>query len=232
MIAIIPARGGSKGLPGKNIRTLAGLPLLAHSILMAKMCPEIKKIVVSTDDEKIAEVAKKFGAEVPGLRPAELAQDDTPMWPVIQHALRECEPHDYVLLLDPTSPGRTPQDVAGALAKLQENRQATGIIGVSRPEFSPIWHTVVEEKGWMADFVDGAKYTRRQDVPVVFRINASLYIWRTDFVKACTGDWRTEGKHLLYEIPEARAIHIDDLFEFQKAEILVKEGLIKFPWLQ
>ena len=91
ILAVIPARSGSKGLPGKNVRTFAGLPLIAHSIRLAKLCPEIARCVVSTDSEEIAEIARAHGGDVPFLRPAELAQDDTPMWPVVQHSLREME---------------------------------------------------------------------------------------------------------------------------------------------
>lgn len=91
VLAVIPARGGSKGLPGKNIRPFAGLPLIAHSILLAKMCPEIDRCVVSTDSEEIAQVARRFEAEVPFLRPGELARDGTPMWPVLRHALEAVE---------------------------------------------------------------------------------------------------------------------------------------------
>ena len=91
ILAVLAARGGSKGLPGKNIRPFAGLPLIAHSILMAKMTPEIGRLVVTTDDPGIADVAKSFGAEVPFMRPSALAQDETPMWPVLRHALQEVE---------------------------------------------------------------------------------------------------------------------------------------------
>src|SRR3989338_8339529 len=91
ILALIPARRGSKGLPGKNIRPFAEHPLIAHSIFMAKMCPLISRIVVSTDDPKIAEIARDYGAEVPFLRPKELAQDETPMWPVVRHALKTTE---------------------------------------------------------------------------------------------------------------------------------------------
>lgn len=237
LLAVIPARGGSKGLPGKNIRPFAGHPLIAHSILMARMTSEIDRIVVTTDDPKIAKVAADYDIEIPFMRPKELAGDDTPMWLVVKHALREIESiekqnYDYVLLLDPTSPGRTPEDIQGALQKLKENKKADGIIGVSKPDFSPIWHSVVEKEGWMADLIHaGEKYSRRQDVPTVYRINASLYIWRADFVKKCREQWRQEGQHLLFEIPETRAIHIDELYEFEKAELCVKNNLISFPWL-
>lgn len=237
ILAVIPARGGSKGLPGKNIRPFIGLPLIAHSILMAKMTSEIDRVVVSTDDSTISEVAKKFGADVPFLRPKELAQDNTPMWPVLRHALQAVEEiysegYKYLLLLDPTSPGRIPSDITAALQKLESNEEATGIIGVSQPEFNPVWHCVVEEEGWMKDLIqEGASYSRRQDVPPVFRINASLYIWRADFVKKELNDWRKNGSNLLFEISESRAIHIDDLHEFEHAELMMKNKLISFPWI-
>ncbi len=106
-IAIIPARGGSKGLPGKNLRSLGGLPLIAHSIRFAHLCPEVERCIVSTDCEEIAKAARDAGGEVPFLRPPELAEDSTPMLPVLQHALRETElregkRYELVILLQPT----------------------------------------------------------------------------------------------------------------------------------
>lgn len=237
MLALIPARGGSKGLPGKNIRPLAGLPLIAHSILAAKASPYIDRILVSTDDAKIADIAKTFGAEVPFLRPKVLSADDTPMWPVLRHALEylknEGEHYESLLLLDPTSPGRLPEDIQKASDKLRQNPAADGVIGVSRPEFNPIWHCVVEKEGWMAPLISGGgAYGRRQDVPAVYRINASLYIWRTSFVESCRANWLEEGKYLMFEIPEKRAIHIDDIDEFERAELFLKNKIISFPWLE
>src|SRR5690242_20745886 len=105
VLAIIPARGGSKGLPGKNIRLLAGLPLIAHSIIFSRLCADITRTVVSTDSKEIAEIARRYGADLPFMRPAELAQDDTSMWPVLRHALQFIEEkeklaYDFVILLD------------------------------------------------------------------------------------------------------------------------------------
>src|SRR6266540_2157187 len=188
MLAIVPARGGSKGLPGKNIRPLAGLPLIAHSILFAARCPEIDRCIVSTDSREIARVARSFGGDVPFMRPASLAADDTPMWGVIRHALQRVEKaeqrtYDCVLLLDPTSPARESSDVAGVLRRLEESPDADGVIGVSRPDFNPIWHCVVERDGWMSDLIEGGGVSdRRQDVGVVYRINGSIYLWRAGFV--------------------------------------------------
>src|SRR5579883_3348190 len=183
LLAVIPARGGSKGLPGKNIWPFAGFPLIAHSIFLAKACPQIDRCIVSTDTTEVAEVARRYGAEVPFMRPPELAQDETPLWSVIRHAVEFFESeqslrYEYVLLLDPTTPCRSPENIAEAFQRLQATPSADGIIGVSRPDFNPIWHCVVERDGWMHDLIpDGGKYQQRQDVPVVYRINGSLYIW-------------------------------------------------------
>lgn len=236
MLAVIPARGGSKGLPGKNIRPLAGLPLVAHSVRCAAMCPAVDRCVVSTDSEEIAAVARAHGGLTPFLRPAELATDTAPMLGVLQHALRSMEEQDHrryesLLLLDPTSPGRLPSDVALAVSLLESDSAADGVVGVSRPEFNPFWHCVVEKDGYMSALIEGAdKYSRRQDVPDVFRINATLYLWRRDFLLSVQGSWMN-GRLRLLEVPEARAIHIDDADEFARADLMVRNGLVRFPWL-
>jgi CMP-N,N'-diacetyllegionaminic acid synthase len=236
VLAIIPARGGSKGLPGKNIRPFLGLPLIAHSILCAKMCPAVSRVIVSTDSESIAEKAREYGADVPFLRPAELANDTAAMWPVVKHALKETEAafserYDAVVLLDPTSPARLPADIAAAVATLQQDDRCDGVIGVSEPEFSPYWHCVVEEGGYLRDLFPRAKqFDRRQDVPTVYCINASLYLWRHRLVTD-SDNWRS-GRLRLQVIPPIRAIHIDDLRQFEIAELMVRHGLVSLPWLE
>ncbi|HYR88303.1 MAG TPA: acylneuraminate cytidylyltransferase family protein [Terriglobia bacterium] len=238
LLAVIPARGGSRGLAGKNIRTFAGLPLIAHSILLAKMCREVDRLIVSTDDPAIAAVAREFGADVPFLRPADLAQDDTPLWPVLRHALDTVQRLDdkryrYLMLLDPTSPTRLPEDVTAALRRLSERPEADGIIGVSQPDFNPLWHCVVEKDGWMGDLINGASsYDRRQDVPVVYRINGTLYIWRTAFVRTHSFEWRDTGRYLMHSIPDIRAVSIDNIDEFRQAELMVTHGFVQLPWLE
>lgn len=237
LLAVIPARGSSKGLPGKNIRPFAGLPLIAHTVLFAKMCPEIERCIVSTDSAEIAEVARQFGADVPFLRPAELAQDDTPLWPVLRHALAQSEQqersrYDILVLLDPTSPSREPSDLTGALRRLTSAPAADGVIGVSQPDFNPLWNCVIERDGWMADLVEGgSRFDRRQDAPIAYRINGSMYLWRTAFVRRQERSWRQTGRFLMYEIPELRAMSIDTAGEFERAELLVRSGLITLPWL-
>lgn len=237
LLCVIPARGGSKGLPGKNIRPLMGLPLIAHSIRCAALCPEIDRCVVSTDSEEIAAVARAHGGSTPFLRPADLASDTAPMLGVLQHALRAVEVldarrYESLLLLDPTSPGRLPSDLSSAVELLSEDPEADGVVGVSRPEFNPYWHCVIERDGYMVPLMSEASgYVRRQDLPEVFRINASLYLWRRDFLLGVTGSWMN-GRLRMLEIPEARAVHIDDADEFARADLMVRQGLIRFPWLE
>lgn len=238
MLAVVPARGGSKGVPGKNIRPLAGLPLIAHSIKFAKLCPEIGKCIVSTDSGEIAAAAREYGAEVPFLRPSDLAQDDTPMWPVLRHALAEmeaCEHRHYgsVLLLSPASPSRLPKDVSQAAQLLEHDHQAVGVVSVSMPSFNPRWACIdIATDGYMQQsFPDGNLYARRQDVPPIYRINGALYLWRRDHVAGSDSPRYFELPHLTLEIPEDRIIDIDTPRDFRLAELMLRDKVIHFPWL-
>ncbi len=237
ILAVIPARGGSKGLPGKNIRPFCGLPLIAHSILLAKSCSEVVRTIVSTDSPEIAEVAKKYGAEVPFLRPPELSKDDTALWPVLRHALdaveKKGEEYRQLLLLDPTTPCRLPIYVYECFQRMMVEPDADGIIGASKPEFNPIWHSVVQKDGYMQDlFPEGSSIVRRQDAPVIYRINGSIYMWRTEFVRERKDGWRKDSRMLLYETPDYASISIDTLEEFNRAEVWVKSGQFPLPWLE
>jgi CMP-N,N'-diacetyllegionaminic acid synthase len=238
LLAVIPARGGSKGLPGKNIRPLAGLPLIAHSIRLAERCPEIDRCIVSTDSEEIASVARAYGADVPFLRPAKLAQDDTPMWIVLQHALcemerRENQRFESLLLLQPTAPCRLPQDVSRAMEMLDADSAAVGVVAVSEPNFNPRWVCVEEGGGHMKRLVsESATYTRRQDVPPVYRINGLLYLWRRDHVIHSSAPRYFEEPHSMLVVPEFRAGDIDTAQDLAMMELLLREGLIQLPWLE
>jgi CMP-N,N'-diacetyllegionaminic acid synthase len=234
-IAIIPTRGGSKGLPGKNIRLLAGLPLIAHSIRFAHLCPEIERCIVSTDSEEIAKVARNAGGEVPFLRPAELAEDSTPMLPVLQHAIRQMElleekRYELVVLLQATSPFRLPEDVSHALQIMDQDGEAAGVVAVSTPSFNPR-AVCVEEKDGYLDWAFAEKtYTRRQEAEPVYRINGMLYVWRRDYLMGCSVDQLYGAPHRVLVVPEERALDIDSLHDFQVGEALLQAGMLQLPW--
>lgn len=236
-LAVIPARGGSRGLPGKNIRVLADLPLIVHSLRCAALVPRLADAIVSTDDPKIAEVARAAGGDVPFMRPAALAGDATPMMPVLRHALDAMEAargrrYASLLLLDPTSPGRTPDDIERAFTLLAADPTANGVVACSKPTFNPFWVGVIEREGYIAAaFEASSRYARRQDVPPFFRINGALYLWRTEFIRSAPDAWPLD-KHVMLEIPEQRAFSIDDLAEFETADLLLRAGKVELPWLK
>ena len=238
MLAVIPARGGSKGLPKKNLQLLAGLPLIAHAIRFAALCGEIARCVVSTDSAEIASVAREHGASAPFIRPSALAADDTPMWPVLQHALEQVELLDQcrygsVLLLSPASPARLPEDISKATELLESDARAVGVISVSRPPFNPRWVCVdIASYGYMRQsFPDGMSYVRRQDVPAIYRINGSVYLWRRDHVATAKEPGYFDVPHRVLEVPEARSIDIDTIHDLRLADLMLRERLIEFPWL-
>ncbi|QGN56646.1 cytidylyltransferase domain-containing protein [Nostocoides sp. HKS02] len=240
VLAVIPARGGSKGLPGKNIRPLAGLPLIAHSIAAARMVPSVTRCVVSTDSEEIAEVARAHGGDVPFLRPAELAADETPMAPVLRHCLETVEAlegqrYDALLLVDPTSPARDPEQIEAAIAQLLASENLDGVISVSQPTFNPTWVGVkpsAEDASVLQRYYEvGTGITRRQDAERFLRINGNFYVWRREFVLGLEDSWFDEGRHGMVEIPEAQAFAIDYAYEFDLLEALVAQGFVQLPWL-
>jgi len=234
-IAIIPARSGSKGVPGKNLRLLAGLPLIAHSIRFAHLCPEIERCIVSTDSEEIAKVARDAEGEVPFLRPRELARDSTPMLPVLQHAIRQMElqeenRYQLVILLQATSPFRLPEDVSRALQVMKQDSEAVGVVAVSKPSFNPRVVCVEETNGYLAWAFDRKTYTRRQDAEPVYRINGMLYVWRRDHLMRSSVEQLYAAPHRILMIPEERALDIDSLYDFQVAEALLESRILQLPW--
>lgn len=236
MLALVPARAGSKGLPGKALQPLAGLPLIGHTIELARRCPEVSRIVVSTDSEEIAQTAVAFGADVPFLRPGELARDETPMWPVVRHALDELETtapaFDSVLLLQPTSPLRLPEDVAAAVATLADRPDADAVFGVSVPAHNPVWAAMVERDGYLERLLaDAVAYSRRQDLPRVLEVNGSLYLWRAGVVREHADDPTATARVAPVEIRAVRAVDIDDETDLALAAGLLRAGVVTLPWL-
>lgn len=235
-LAVIPARAGSKGCPGKNARLLAGLPLLVHSLACSRLCPGLDRTIVSTDDPALADLARRHGGEVPFLRPAELAGDEVPMWPVLRHALAwveqaEGRTYDLLVLLDPTSPTRLPEDVAQVMAAAEG--QADAALTVSMPHFSPYWHLYLEdERGFGKKLIATEReITRRQECPPTYFINGLAYAWRTEFVRSQPDTW-VHGRIRLVPVPVCRAVSIDTPEDFAWTERLLTSGLVPLPWLE
>lgn len=222
-IATICARGGSTGLPGKNLRPLLGKPLIVHTIEQALACRRIGAVYVSTDSPEIAEVARRAGARVPGLRPAELATATAPKIPVIRHLVGEVERGgervDIVVDLDPTSPLRDLSDIEACLDLLggETDVVITGYESEKNPYFN-----MVEYKG------DGSiglvkvppqPVEARQQAPKVYAMNASIYVWHRRTLDK--GLW--DGRVRMHLMPRERSIDIDSLTDFRLVELLMKE---------
>jgi N-acylneuraminate cytidylyltransferase len=225
-IVLICARGGSKGLPGKNIRPLSGIPLIGWSINIAKQIKRASRIIVSTDSEEIAKVALEYGAELPFMRPKELAQDDSPEWFVWRHAIRHLESYgdediDAIIVLPVTAPLRSVKDVDVCIDLFEEN-EVDSVITVSEASRSPYFNmTINDGSGYTSLAIPPKiKITRRQDVPEVFDMTTVAYIVSANFVKSHNGIF--EGKVKSVIIPRERAVGIDDLMDFKIAELMLK----------
>jgi N-acylneuraminate cytidylyltransferase/CMP-N,N'-diacetyllegionaminic acid synthase len=225
IIAIIPARGGSKGLPRKNIKPLAGRPLIYYTIYEALKSNYLDRIIVSTEDEEIAKISKDCGAELPFMRPKELAMDNTPTLPVLQHAIHYLEEKenyypDIIVLLEPTSPLRNNKDIDSAIKKFIESRYNT-VVTVCKVDYPPHWVYKLEG-GKLKPFIkNGKKITRRQDAPDLYRLNGAIYVIKRDLIMI-------ENKILCDNMdgvimPLEKSIDIDSELDFFIAEKLMKE---------
>ncbi|HSV48647.1 MAG TPA: acylneuraminate cytidylyltransferase family protein [Ramlibacter sp.] len=220
-IATVCARGGSKGLPGKNIRSFAGRPLIVHTLLQALRCEHIVGVYVSTDDPQIAEIARATGALVPYLRPAELATDDAPKLPAIEHLVRHLEAEGAsigrVVDLQPTSPLRTSGDIEAALALRAD---AELVVSVTEARDNPYFNLAEEQPDGSLRLCKGGGAGRRQDTPPVYALNGSIYVWqRAALARAAEhGVWSVRS--VPYRMPHWRSVDIDDLEDFEYAEWL------------
>lgn len=222
-ICTVCARGGSTGVPRKNVLPLLGKPLIVYTLEQALSCPEIDRVFVSTDDEEIAKVARSAGAEVPFLRPAELAGDKAPKIPVIEHlvdwVVNSGVDVDRIIDMDPTSPLREMSDILACLDLLDTKTDVviTGFEAEKNPYFN-----MVEEKpdGYfsLSKSIPGG-VTGRQSAPRVYSMNASIYVWHRHTLSK--GLW--EGNARLHVMPRERSIDIDEPIDFKIVELLLNE---------
>lgn len=226
ILAIITARGGSKGIPGKNIKHLAGKPLITWTIQAALDSHNLDRVIVSTDDTNIANVCREFGAEVPFMRPNDLAQDDSPHIEIIIHVIDWLCTHinyypEYVMLLQPTSPLRTTDDINEAI-NLAIKQNADGVVSVCNTPVHPYLFKKINEDGKLFDYIDKPEgYLYRQLYPPIYYVNGAIYLTRTEIIQKqrtfypdCT---------FPYIMPVERSLDIDTPWDLYLADLILRD---------
>ncbi|MBN1788101.1 MAG: acylneuraminate cytidylyltransferase family protein [Sedimentisphaerales bacterium] len=225
IICIIPARGGSKGLPRKNVLKICGKSLIAYTIEQALASKYIDTVLVSTEDEEIAKIAKSCGGEVPFMRPMELAQDDTPVTDALLHGLKWFEDKgqnfDIVVMLHTTSPLRAVEDIDSCIVKLVEEK-ADNVFSVTDSYRNPYFNMVEIVDGKVVQVKTG-NYPSRQSAPPVYDLNASVYVWWKDVLKKKPGVYYENSK--VYLMPRERSVDIDDEIDFELVKLLMEKKL-------
>ena len=222
-VALICARGGSKGLPNKNIKPLGGIPLIGLAIKTAQQVGRLSKIIVSTDSEKIAHISKKYGAEVPFLRPEHLSLDNSSEWHVWRHALQYIAEQkidiDGLVIIPPTAPLRDVQDINNCINEFEKGISDI-VISVTEAHRNPYFNMVTIDQNNFSSVVisQHKKFTRRQDTPSVYDMTTVAYVVKPEFVFEKDGIF--DGKVSSVHIPPERAIDIDTIFDFEVAEYL------------
>jgi CMP-N-acetylneuraminic acid synthetase len=229
---LITARGGSKGVPGKNLRKLGGLSLVGFKARAAKRTRSCTKLVISTDSEEIAEEARRHGVTVPFMRPPELATDTATSSDVIAHAIEQLErageSYDAIMLLEPSAPFTRAEDYDGAVA-LFERTGASAVVGMRRMEVSSVYVGPIEQDGRIRGIVtkmqDYAKRGRQQMEPE-FTMNGALYLFGWEFFKRSRNIYGDAERTYGYEMPAHLSVEIDEMDDLYYAEFLVERGYI------
>lgn len=231
VLFVVTARGGSKGVPRKNIKLLGGLPLVAYKIIAARKCHCDSRIIVSTDDEEIAKVSREYGAEVPFLRPAELATDSASSADVVIHTMNwvsenSKEKYDYVCLMEPSSPFASYRDFDEAIKLIIETGADT-LLGMKESEVSTVFIHSLDEKGGLSEFYYAIKdlpSIRRQDQKKEYTMNGCMYIAKWDYFMEYKL-FHSENS-IPYIMSEENSIEIDTMLNYELACRIVEKGLI------
>ena len=220
VLAVIPARGGSKGVLRKNLREVGGKPLLAWTIEEAKKSGYIDRLILSSDDSEIIETARKFGCEVPFVRPAALARDESPGIDPVLHALEAVPAYDYIVLLQPTSPLRSVNDIDACIASCVEQK-AESCVSVTEVTESPFWMYSIDAQGRLKPLIEN-QYERRQDQPRLQLINGAIYVARCSWLKekrSFVGE-----NTVAYPMPRERSLDIDTEADLREVTAILKRG--------
>ena len=227
ILGLIPARGGSKGLPRKNIKPLVGKPLIAWTIEQALVSKYLDRVVVSTDDKEIAEISKKYGADIPFVRPKELAEDNTKGIDVVLHAIEwlsendKQKQYDLIILLQPTSPLRAKEDIDKAIEFLFL-KEAKAVVSVCEVDHHPLWSNTLPEDGCMKIFIRKEIMNKnRQELPVFYRLNGAIYLAYCDYLRKQRSFFGE--KTFAYIMSKERSIDIDYEVDLKLAQILMKK---------
>jgi len=221
VLGIVPARGGSKGVPGKNVRPLAGHTLLEYTVRAARESSVLDRVILSTDSLEIADAGRRAGLEVPFMRPVALAADDTPMVPVIEHALGEIARHgwspDIVVLLQPTSPLRRPEHIRDAVAMLRETEADSVVTVVELPRHLSPDYVMRIDGGRLKPFLpEGARVTRRQDARPAYSRDGTVYAFRRSTIEQLGGIYGNDCRPLLIDTSDS--LSIDSQADWDEAE--------------
>ena len=222
ILAIIPARGGSKGIKNKNIKLLNGKPLIYWTISTALKSKLISKTIVSTDSAQIAKVAEELNCEVPFLRPSELSSDEATSSSVISYILDKMRGYDYVVMLQPTSPLRTVEDIENSI-NLMKNMNSTACVSLVETSSNPYWMYTLDKNKNIINVMSITKpISRRQDLPLIYQLNGAIYISKVkEFVVNKTF---FSNETIGYVMPKDRSIDIDNIHDFLEAEQYMKNN--------
>ena len=231
VFGVIPARGGSKGLPGKNLKALGRLPLIGHAVASAREARSLTRFIVSTDSAAIAEEARRHGAEVPFMRPADLASDQAGMVPVLQHAVRWLEAGggprpDLVVTLQPTSPFRVGADIDATIAKVIETG-AESAQTVVEASYHPFFMKTLDGDRTVALFPDGHTYVRRQDAPPVYQPSGAVYVTRYDVLMRYGHVLGKDNRGIVMGFEAS--VNVDTEWDFLLAELILSRGRAPIP---
>ncbi|WP_339060487.1 acylneuraminate cytidylyltransferase family protein [Tepidibacillus marianensis] len=218
ILGIIPARGGSKGVPRKNIRVVAGKPLIAWTIDEARKSKYIDQLILSSEDQEIIQVAKEYDCEVPFVRPKELAQDNTPGIDPVLHAIEMLSGYEYIILLQPTSPLRTVEDIDGCIEKCIQNQNDYGV-SVTETDKSPYWMYSIENDKMVPVLSQDMIINRRQESPKVYELNGAIYIAKTE--KLIESKTFLNKVTVPYIMPKERSVDIDTELDLKLVELIL-----------
>lgn len=229
ILGTICCRGGSKGVPGKNIKLLNGLPLISYTIYSAKKTKLINDLIISTDSIEIADIAKQFGAAVPFMRPSDLASDTASKWPVFIHAVEEYEKLtgkevEYLVDLDVTVPLKSAEDIDGAIQLAMNNQDVDVVITGYEPERNPYFNMMEINEDGFAEIVKKSSkpIVRRQDAPQVYSLTPAAYVVKKSALYNFE-HW-SKAKCMIYPMPRERAIDIDTEIDFKIVEFLINQN--------